>query len=466
MGAWRLAICGLTAALACDACAQLSFTEMANVGTAYSAVGVVALDVDRDGRPDPVVLSKYGYGLSTFFNDPGLVFQLETFFVESSASSVAAGPLDSGPGGAGGGDDLLIGRSAGAATILLNRNVPRGQARWQTPNSTSYSTNPNATRVAVQMFNGSTSTPTLLALSSSTKKSTSRTGDGSGGFPGTDTNTPMTEAPGQMAFGDFTGDGKTDMAVLFPESGTIAIYKFVRTLCCPNPNGNPNPEGVDWIELPSLSVGSPARAIAATDVNGDGKCDLIVGLDRIGFLHARVRVLLGNADGTFTAAASDIDITDGRGDVTALLPIRWDAGQPAETSPDTVVVVTSNENRVGLQAMGSLAAAAELASGTGVDISDDGNVIVGNTTGNVAWVWRSPGSYWTIPVPAGYVNVKVQCVSGQWQRRRRGMHGTRRDIHECSAGLPAAEPPCFRIKAVWAATSGLRESRLMVQFSP
>jgi len=444
----------IVAGTSASAFAQLSITAKAQFYGPGNPVGLVAFDVDGDGRIDPVIATSNT--VSTYFNDLGLIFASSDQYqlpFSSSVASIAAGPLDSGPGGAGGRPDLLMGLRTGTAIVLLNQNGSRASARWLQNNATSDSTNPFATNVSIQYFDdppspvpasaAATQTkPTLLATSASTVKATSRTGDGSGGFPGTDTEKVLPSAPGQMAFADMTGDGKLDMAVLLPATGTIQLNRFVRTLCCPNPNGNPNPEGVEWLPLPTIQLGVPARCIAAADVNGDGKSDLLVGLDRLGFLHSRVRILLGNGNGTFFVQGPDVEVTDAQGDLTTLLPVTWTVGSGA-ARPDAIMTVTSNAHLESITSMGSLAAASERVEGQMVDMSDDGNTLVGNASTNIAWVWKAPASYIPIAVPAGYASAVVKRVSGDGSTavgELLASDGTRRAFRWTSASGTAVLP--------------------------
>jgi len=104
---------------------------------------------------------------------------------------------------------------------------------------------------------------------------------------------PMTGfVPRAIAVGDFNGDGKADLAVVnFYPTGLT----FELTILLGNGDGTftaAAPAGPATGFLPfSLAVG---------DFNGDGKMDLAVGND--GLVGATI--LLGNGDGTFTASAN------------------------------------------------------------------------------------------------------------------------------------------------------------------
>jgi hypothetical protein len=142
-----------------------------------------------------------------------------------------------------------------------------------------------------------------------------------------------------IAVGDFNGDGKTDLAILGYESlyillgngdGTFSIsapYDYSSGFAAVgdfNGDGIPdlavlsqgNSENTGHILLgkgdgtfspsaTSLTLGEAIGSIAVGDFNGDGKADLAVSnqLDySVTYAGSSVSILLGNGDGTFTAA--------------------------------------------------------------------------------------------------------------------------------------------------------------------
>jgi len=115
-------------------------------------------------------------------------------------------------------------------------------------------------------------------------------GNGDGTFTATPISPSVGSEPQAIVAADFNGDGIPDLAVCNQGFSTVSILLG-------------NGDGTfTATALPSNSVatGLEAQSIVAGDFNGDGKIDLATantGSDTL-------TVLLGNGDGTFTAAAS------------------------------------------------------------------------------------------------------------------------------------------------------------------
>ena len=96
---------------------------------------------------------------------------------------------------------------------------------------------------------------------------------------------PNTSNPCSIAVGDFTGDGKSDLAVANSGNNSVSILLG---------NGN----GTFATDTTYNTGGTTPESVAAGDFNQDGHLDLAVtnsGSNTVG-------VLLGNGDGTFAAA--------------------------------------------------------------------------------------------------------------------------------------------------------------------
>jgi hypothetical protein len=160
--------------------------------------------------------------------------------------------------------------------------------------------------------------------------------------------------PKQMVAGDFDGDGKLDLAVLYEDTASGHGQSFVTVLLG---NGDGTFRVTDTHQVAPASDRILASGLAAGDFNGDGHLDLVETNS-----DGTVNVLLGNGDGSFqdpvalhlggnpsSVAAADLrgnGITDlivtstgptdpgvsvllGNGDGTFRAPVRYQVGTGA-----------------------------------------------------------------------------------------------------------------------------------------
>ncbi len=128
---------------------------------------------------------------------------------------------------------------------------------------------------------------------------------------GTFTTGPTVQPSGIQSYptmigGDFNGDGKADLAVLSYNGNSIS---YITVLLGKGDGTFATPITGQVYSQPQTGGDVILGTLAAADFNGDGKLDLAVVGDYVS--SGGVTILLGNGDGTFTAAGPNLDLTAG-----------------------------------------------------------------------------------------------------------------------------------------------------------
>src|SRR5260370_16754676 len=126
---------------------------------------------------------------------------------------------------------------------------------------------------------------------------------------GTFTTGPTVQPAGLQAYptmigGDFNGDGKADLAVLSYNGNCIS---YITVLLGKGDGTFATPITGQVYSQPATGGDVILGTLAAADFNGDGKLDLAVVGDYVS--SGGVTILLGNGDGSFTAAGPNLDLT-------------------------------------------------------------------------------------------------------------------------------------------------------------
>jgi hypothetical protein len=263
-----LFLCGILAALlisgaqrvsAADACSPgalrvaRSFDVGANLG--LTTVSVAAADFNGDRRPDFAATDLEGNGVAVLMNDgTGWFAAPRRFAVGAQPSSVAVADINSD-----GQLDLVVTNSGSN-----NVSVLLGSGGGNFGPATNSAAGSNPLSVTVGDLNGD-SKPDLVVANHTvgvTGGSVSvLLGDGSGSFsPVTNSTLSFDGDPASSAIADFNSDSKPDLVIATFSGFRLALG-----------------DGTGHFSSPTVVHGASGTSVIATDVNGDGKTDLIMG---------------------------------------------------------------------------------------------------------------------------------------------------------------------------------------------
>jgi VCBS repeat-containing protein len=278
----------LMAPLAQAASSSVSFTGPTNFPVGSFPASVAVGDFNGDGDPDLAVANEFSNDVSVLLGGSSGGFGSATSYPTGDfADSVAVGDFNRD-----GHPDLAVANgNANTVSVLLGSSNGSFTAR-ATVAAGSFPAS-----VAVGDFNQDGNPDLAVADKDSGVISVLR-GDGTGGFATAGTiasdSYPLSSlrGPASVAVGDFNGDGDPDLAVANQLSGDISV------LFGANATGFTGPIVVASGTDPVDPVSDPV-SVAVGDFNQDGNPDLAVAEQSPG----QVRVLLGDAGGTFTTAA-------------------------------------------------------------------------------------------------------------------------------------------------------------------
>jgi hypothetical protein len=286
----------------------VSFQPQRTFGAGTGPAAVAVADLNGDGKPDMVVanygtLFSYGQSVSVLLGNGDGTFQTQkTFSVGQSPNAVAIADLN----GDGKPDIIVANSKSDTISVLLGNG--NGTFQPQRTISTGFYT---PSSVAVADLNGD-GKPDLVVTNfyyvrgyvGFPGKSVSvllGNGDGTFQLPRSfSTNTSVKNyGPSSVAVADLNGDGKPDLVVTnYGYSGYLGSYPGDKvSVLLGNGNGT-------FQAAKEYTTGTAPVSVAVADLNGDGKPDLVVADFGIQYFAAgtTVNVLLGNGDGSFQPA--------------------------------------------------------------------------------------------------------------------------------------------------------------------
>lgn len=218
---------------------------------------LVAIDINSDGKPDIVVSNNYDNNIGVFLNTGNGTFANQTIYpTDSSPKSIAAADVN----GDGKPDIIVANYNASNIGVLLNTGL------GTFTNQTTYSTGAGSytCSVAIADFNGD-SKPDIIVANYVTNNIGVFLNTGTGTFFAQTTySTGSGSGPFSVAAADINSDGRTDIIVANYNTNNVGVFLNTGVGTFSNQTTY------------STGPGSGPAYVAAADINGDSKLDLIV----------------------------------------------------------------------------------------------------------------------------------------------------------------------------------------------
>jgi hypothetical protein len=261
---------------------DFSTITQTGIASGYSLVNVgnnmASADVNADGKTDNVVAYQYPDGtmrLHVFLN--GSSYQGPTGWFQSGQFNMAnvAGRMVGGDfNGDGKGDVAMVYDNGGGLSIYRFLSTGSAFTYDVTVVATSgYDLNNVGENIAVADVNNDNKDDIILAYQygdGTMRLHVFLNGNsyqGSAGWFQSGTFT-MANVAGRMAGGDFNGDGKGDVAMVYDNGGGLNIYRFFST-------GSAFTSDTTVVATSGYDLANVGSRVGAGDVDGDGKDDLV-----------------------------------------------------------------------------------------------------------------------------------------------------------------------------------------------
>ncbi len=256
-----------------------SFTQQVSFPSGPNPVGVQIRDMDNDGKPDLVIVKALpdtasGVGILSVLRNTSVQGSLTNnsfasridFSIGSfgGAYSVAIGDLNSD-----GKPDIALGNlNNGRLYLFVNNSTPGNINNTSFTNPVSYDA-PSPHAIAIADIDGDGVQDIIVTSETSKRVLVLRNQSTNGVLAfntfGTQVFYPVDSLPRSLVLSDVDGDGKSDIITGNAGSNTISVLRNLST-----------PGNVSYSASFSFATGAQPFSISAGDADGDGKPDVIV----------------------------------------------------------------------------------------------------------------------------------------------------------------------------------------------